>query len=200
MFHRRWVFAAAALASLVSRAAAAAPVEPDRPSTSPPSWEGRHVVDGNLAAALVGRYGLSYQFLPLRHHALVATLYRQEQGLASLYNDRLVGAGGELGWRVYSDARAASGFFLGPSVLGSTHTTTRTRWFGSYGLAVDAGYSFMLPPARIGRTSGKFHVAFGVGLQVLRSAIDRSALPALANVLVGTGLAPRVALTVGQAF
>jgi hypothetical protein len=154
----------------------------------------RHALQGNLAVAPLGRYGLSFEWLPIPHHALVLSAYRQTPGLASMINGGLLGLGGEVGWRVYSSARGPMGLFVGPSVLGAFHTSDNTDWFGSFGGAVDAGYGFQFRRPRF------FHVTFASGAQFLMAGVERGDLARGARLLVGPGFAPRMQLAAGMAW
>src|SRR5687767_4162786 len=117
----------AALITFVFACASAAAAAPDKttlPSSDAPFV--RHALQGNLAVAPLGRYGLAFEWLPIRHHALVLSAYRQTPGLASMINGGLLGVGGEVGWRFYSSHRGPMGLFAGPSVVGAFHTSENT--------------------------------------------------------------------------
>ena len=153
-----------------------------------------HALLGNLAVAPLGRYGLAFEYLPLRHHALVLSAYRQTPGLASMINGGLLGVGGEVGWRMYASDRGPMGLFAGPSVVSGFHTSENTDWFGSFGGAFDAGYAFQFRRPRF------FHVTLASGAQYLVADVDRAQLSRGARMLVGPGFAPRMQLSAGMAW
>jgi hypothetical protein len=152
----------------------------------------RHVVDGNLAVVFMGRYGLTYQFLPLVHHALVVTAYRQTPGFIEpdAINGGLLGVGGEIGWRVYTGARGPTGLYFGLSGLGAYHTTNTTPWFGTYGAAAK--------PASAALLGNGYHLAIGGGAQLTKADVDNDALTDVARWFVGSGVAPRFTLALGH--
>lgn len=152
----------------------------------------RHVVDGNLAVIFMGRYGLTYQFLPLRHHALVATVYRQTPGFIepTAINGGLLGTGAELGWRLYTGRAGPTGLYLGVTGLAAYHTTDTTAWFGTYGAAAEIGFAAIV--------GNGYHVAIGGGAQLTRADVDNDALTDVARWSVGSGLAPRFTFALGH--
>lgn len=168
-----------------------AAAETEVPHDEPPRRFVRHVIDGNIAVVPLGRFGLTYQLSPARHHALVFTAYRQMPWLTSFLNGGLVGLGGEIGWRIYSGSRGPTGFFIGAAALAAYHTANDTPWFATYGAAADAGVAFLL-----GR---QLHFTVGGGAQVTHSEIDNGRVTDLARLLVGTGVFPRVTIALGHA-
>lgn len=152
----------------------------------------RHVLDGNLAVVPFGRYGLTYQFLPAHHQALVVTAYRQSPSFVDGVNNGLLGVGGEVGWRIYTGSRGPTGLFLGVSGVAAYHTTDITPWFATYGACADAGIAFLL-----GRT---YHVVIGGGAQLAWADVDASPLTDVARWLVGTGIAPRLTIALGHSL
>jgi hypothetical protein len=164
--------------------------EPSR-EVAPERFE-RHVLDGNLAVVFMGRYGLTYHFLPLRHHALVATAYRQTPGFIEpdAINGGLLGTGAELGWRLYTGSRGPTGLYLGVSGLAAYHTTDKTPWFGTYGAAAEVGIAAFI--------KGSYHIAIGGGVQLTRADVDNDALTDVARWSVGSGIAPRFTMALGH--
>lgn len=168
-----------------------ATTEPTRVAAAAERFE-RHVVDGNLAVVFMGRYGLTYHFLPLVHHALVVTAYRQTPGFIEpdAINGGLLGLGGEIGWRVYTGSRGPTGFYVGLSGIGAYHTTNTTPWFGTYGAAAEAGFAALL--------GNGYHLAIGGGAQLTRADVDNDALTDVARWFVGSGVAPRFTMALGH--
>ncbi len=158
----------------------------------------RHVIDGNLASAVFGRYALTYQLSPTAHHALAVTGWRQSSGVTFLWDDGLMGVGGEVAWRLYTGSHGPEGFFVGPAGVVGYHTTDKTAWFASYGAGVDLGWSALFRAESIGRVKGKVHFAIAGGLQLMGTEVDTSSLQAIPSFLAGRGFAPRVSLVVGQ--
>lgn len=152
----------------------------------------RHVVDGNLAVVFMGRYGLTYQFLPLRHHALVATAYRQMPGLIEpeAINGRLLGTGAELGWRLYTGSSGPTGFYFGLSGLAAYHTSDRTPWFATFGGAAEVGIAALV--------KASCHIAIGGGVQLTKADVDNDSLTDVARWFVGSGVAPRFTMALGH--
>jgi hypothetical protein len=138
----------------------------------------------------MGRYGLTYHFLPLRHHALVATAYRQTPGFIESINGGLLGLGGELGWRLYTGANGPTGLYVGLSALSAYHTTNATPWFATYGAAADVGVA-----AFVGKG---YHLVIGGGVQLTKADVDNDSLTDVARWSVGTGIAPRFTMALGH--
>ena len=77
---------------------------------------------------IIGRYGFNFEYQPVPHHGLIATLHydylRRDAGdnecLAEC-TETLNGGGGELGYRFYSGKQGFNGFFAGVSLLVSEH-------------------------------------------------------------------------------
>jgi hypothetical protein len=165
--------------------------EPSRSDPRPERFE-RHVLDGNIAVVFMGRYGLTYHLLPLVHHALVVTAYRQTPGFIEpdALNGGLLGAGGEIGWRLYTGSRGPTGLYLGLSALGAYHTTDKAPWFGTYGAAAEAGTAFIL--------GNGYHLVIGGGAELRKADVDNDALTDIARLFVGSGIAPRFTIALGH--
>lgn len=165
--------------------------EPARNDARPERFD-RHVVDGNIAVVFMGRYGLTYHFLPVVHHALVVTAYRQTPGFVEpeAINGRLWGLGGEVGWRLYTGSRGPTGFFVGALGLGAYHTTDQTPWFTTYGAALEGGGAVSF--------ANGCHLTIGGGAQITKADVDNAALTDVARWFVGSGIAPRFTMAFGH--
>lgn len=135
----------------------------------------RITITANPLPLIAGRYGANVEFLPVSHHAIVASAYVQtfptwalrtvmpkEADLESGTKPML---GGELGYRFYTGSRSASGLFVGPSAVVmpiaypqvTDDLKAQVTSFHAYGAALDVG-------AQIVTSSG---FTFGGGLGVM---------------------------------
>lgn len=80
----------------------------------------------NPLAVAAARYGGNIEFVPLRHHAFIASGYLQTFPVAlirditarpELADNTPTAFGGELGYRYYTGRSGADGFFIGPSFV-----------------------------------------------------------------------------------
>jgi hypothetical protein len=207
---------------LGSAAAQSASIEPGSSPSSPSlgfSWGGDSVerdrapvkgseADGfrplaitlNPLTLLLGRYGANAEFLPAKHHALVANPF---YGLASItMNDvktSFTTYGGELGYHYYTGSRGANGFFLGPSfIFMRSHSAEECVTagcklgadmdFSTYGMAFDVGGQWV--------SSGGFTIGGGGGAMYLRSDVSQNG----SGGLRFEGILPRVLFTLGYSL
>lgn len=203
------------LASLVgsSSARAAGGEEDVRPSVEPKSAERRSFVAGNVIGLPFGHVAFDAGSMLAPHLAPVASLHLQAMPPIGKRGGALAGIGGELGVRLYTDARSPSGGFAGIFVSGGRYYESK-ELLGkedgvdviTYGAAFDLGWSFVLP-------SG-IQITIGAGIQKRwsqRELRDRPAMPddtpsgngdgSIASYLfTRQGLSPRVLTQLGYAF
>jgi hypothetical protein len=163
-------------------------------------------LQGNPLGLAIGRYSADLEYLPVPHHALHFSPvgYFALPGVA----DELVGFGAEMGYRWYSGLNGPHGFFLGASFIALSLQYTHGALPGvpldspqdtSYvqlGGALDAGYQVVI--------LGNFAAGVGIGAQYTG---DTPGPPTfeyqnhpLHDLLYGSGLRPRVLLSLGAAF
>jgi hypothetical protein len=172
----------------------------------------------NPLPIVAGRYGLNVEFVPLRHHAIVASGWLQTFTPAML---RVVmpkeinvddGAqsrfGGELGYRFYTGSDGANGLFAGisgvampimyPRVtqdLRSQALKSDVVSFYSFGGAIDVGVQAI--------TSSGFTIGGGVGVMYLAYAPPASVKPppgVTAPEYPELHVLPRLLLSAGWSF
>lgn len=174
----------------------------------------RFSVDVNVLSFSFGRYGVNLGWMPQKHHALTLNPHYDAVGakvtLSELTRDHeqvlwdcIRGFGSEFGYRYYSGTKGPEGFFIGPSVLIAGYATdpadkvlSKSRTFGSYGLALDLGGQAVVAPGVV--------VGGGFGLQYTR-VTNRSdgwweAIPRYATRLLSEGVHPRFLFAFGYAF
>jgi hypothetical protein len=165
-------------------------------------------IEGNPLGLLIGRYSLQVEWVPATHHALVLNPHfdhvSADIGSGNLsYTEAFTGFGTEVGYRFYTGKRGMEGFFIGPSLLLGTYSTSVTAVAGSatgaastsftsIGGAVDLGGQAVIGPG----------VVLGAGFGLQYSSVDKSFadLPLTASILAGGGWRPRFLLSVGYAF
>jgi hypothetical protein len=155
-------------------AAPAAPAVPaanvDHPAAAPVTKPFKSfALEANPLAATLGRYSIQGEWLPTEHHAIVLNPYfnhASSDGPNSLYTESFTGFGAELGYRYYTGSSGANGFFIGPSVIAATYSSSTSGAivngggdvsFTSIGGAVDFGGQWIIDPGVV--------VGFGAGLQ-----------------------------------
>jgi hypothetical protein len=159
----------------------------------------------NPIGIVVGRYTLDLEYLPAPHHAVHLTPVGYYAVPASM--DTFQGFGAEAGYRWYSSANGPEGIFVGGSFLiggfeyahstanPSTLDPADDTQFVSLGGAIDAGFQWV--------PLGNF--AFGAGAGVAYTVYTEQPRFNYANhswedLVYGSGLRPRVLLSVGTAF
>src|SRR5262245_15334955 len=85
--------------------------EPDRTMPDPPPPERKNIVVGNTLGIALGR--LSFDFGTFVAPHVVPTASLHVQGTVMFERESLVGAGGELGVRLYGGANRPTGPFIG---------------------------------------------------------------------------------------
>jgi hypothetical protein len=160
---------------------------------------------GNPLGMVIGRYSADLEYLPAPHHALHLSPigYYSLPGVA----DELIGFGAEGGYRWYSGQYGAHGFFVGASFIalsleyihgavpGVPLDSPDDTQFVQLGGAVDAGYGIIV--------LGSFTASAGIGAQyTVDTAQPHFEFPShpLHDLLFGSGLRPRLLLSVGAAF
>jgi hypothetical protein len=212
----RFVVAAFGVASILSTASAAfaeeAPpaarsAEVDRAPalvTNEPAI--KHLaLELNPLAATIGRYSAQVEYLPVAHHALVlnphfdhvtADVEQSSNDVKVKYEQSFTGFGGEVGYRFYTGEKGANGFYIGPSFLFGTYSTSAGDVSGpsftTFGGAIDIGGQAIVGPGIV--------IGGGFGLQYTKASEDFSDLPLTAAVLAGGGIRPRFLFTVGYAL
>jgi hypothetical protein len=163
----------------------------------------------NPLSFAIGRYGFDFQYLPVRHHAIVVNPFfssvNAEFESTSTVNgvttrttssQTFSGFGGELGYRFYTGDRGANGFFVGPSLLLGTYNAKGATGdgvsFSSIGFALDIGGQAVLGNG----------ITIGGGFGMQRTSVNRefADLPLTAAVLAGGGWRPRFLLSLGYSF
>ncbi|HEX3343901.1 MAG TPA: hypothetical protein VHS09_04975 [Polyangiaceae bacterium] len=162
-------------------------------------------VQGNPLGLIIGRYSADLEYLPAPHHALHFSPvgYFALPGVA----DELVGFGAEMGYRWYSGLYGPHGFFLGASFVAlSLHylhgalpgvplDASEDTSYVELGGALDAGYQVVI--------LGNLALGIGVGAQYTADTttptFEYQSHP-WHDLLYGSGLRPRVLLSVGAAF
>jgi len=162
-------------------------------------------VQGNPLGLIIGRYSADLEYLPAPHHAL----HFSPVGYFALpgVSDELVGFGAEVGYRWYSGLNGAHGFFVGASFIAmSLHylhgalpgvplDVPEDTSYVELGGALDAGYQVVI--------LGNFAAGVGVGAQyttdTTQPTFEYQNHP-LHDLLYGSGLRPRVLLSLGAAF
>jgi hypothetical protein len=163
------------------------------------------VVQGNPLGVVIGRYSADLEYLPLPHHALHLSPvgYFALPGVA----DELTGFGAEMGYRWYSGSYGPHGFFLGASFIalslqylhgavpGLPLDAPDDTSFVQLGGAIDAGYQVVI--------LGNFAAGAGVGaaytVDTTQPHFEYQSHP-WHDLLYGSGLRPRVLLSLGAAF
>ena len=162
-------------------------------------------LQGNPLGLIIGRYSADLEYLPAPHHALHFSPvgYFALPGVA----DELVGFGAEMGYRWYSGLNGAHGFFVGASFIAlSLHylhgalpgvplDAPEDTSYVQLGGALDAGYQVVI--------LGNFAAGVGLGAQytadTTQPTFEYQNHP-LHDLLYGSGLRPRVLLSLGAAF
>ncbi|HEY5242412.1 MAG TPA: hypothetical protein VIJ22_13125 [Polyangiaceae bacterium] len=162
-------------------------------------------LQGNPLGLIIGRYSADLEYLPAPHHALHFSPvgYFALPGVA----DELVGFGAEMGYRWYSGLNGAHGFFVGASLIAlSLHylhgalpgvplDVPEDTSYVELGGALDAGYQVVI--------LGNFAAGIGLGAQYTADTtpptFEYQNHP-LHDLLYGSGLRPRVLLSLGAAF
>lgn len=162
-------------------------------------------LQGNPLGLIIGRYSADLEYLPAPHHALHFSPvgYFALPGVA----DELVGFGAEMGYRWYSGLNGAHGFFVGASFIAmSLHylhgalpgvplDVPEDTSYVELGGALDAGYQVVI--------LGNFAAGIGLGAQYTADTtpptFEYQNHP-LHDLLYGSGLRPRVLLSLGAAF
>jgi hypothetical protein len=162
----------------------------------------------NPLSASIGRYSIQGEYVLARHHAITLNPFYAHASVKETINGTdidggsLSGFGGELGYRFYTGSKGANGFFIGPSVLFASYTSSAPAGvpgatdssFTSLGGAVDIGGQFILGPGIV--------LGFGFGLQYTSTSkdIDTTNLNFASAALAGDGVRPRFLLAVGYSF
>lgn len=171
----------------------------------------RFSLELNPLSVLIGRYGLTGEFLLMSEHALVVTPYVVHTGVDAselpvglFYNadSALTAFGGEIGYRYYPRA-GFSGPYVGVSALVGYYVWNGVDWGGarseiatmSVGGAVDVGGQVVVGPGIL--------LGGGLGVQYTTAAekavpITKFDSPLAASAI--RGVSPRFLLTVGYAF
>lgn len=199
----RHIFGSLLVTSILLAAPLASAQTAEKPTPPPAAEEPSHkqfTATLNPLSFGIGRYGADFQWLPIAHHAIVVnpffastTADVEVNGLK--YEEKFSGFGGEVGYRLYTSERGASGFFLGPSLILGTYTATANDQkvaFNSIGYAFDVGGQAML---KNGITIGG-----GFGLQHTNVSKDFTDLPLTAAILAGGGWRPRFLFSIGYSF
>jgi hypothetical protein len=162
---------------------------------------------GNPLGFIIGRYSVDLEYLPVPHHALHLT----PVGYYALpgTGDQLTGFGAEVGYRWYSGVNGPEGFFVGGSFLAGDyeyiHGTAQQvpspldmpddTQYVSLGGAIDVGYQAVV--------LGNFALGGGLGAQYTvfteQPHFEYLSHP-WHDLLYGSGLRPRVLLSVGAAW
>jgi hypothetical protein len=164
------------------------------------------VILANPLAMAIGRYSIQAEYLPAVHHAITLNpVYTHAPVTVTVDGEEidagsLNGFGGELGYKFYTGRKGPNGFFVGPSFLfasySSSQTGTADRSFTSLGFAVDIGGQGVIGPG--------FTIGGGFGLQWTKNSEeatrDVSSLNLASEVIAGAGLRPRFLFTIGYAF
>lgn len=209
------------LLSLATQSALAAEPDADAPAADAPATDApppppalvplepardefrQFAILANPLALSIGRYSVQVEYLPALHHAIVLnpvythapfkpTINGQEVDAGSLN-----GIGGELGYKFYTGNKGPNGFFVGPSFLFASYSSslsgTADKSFTSVGAALDVGGQAVL---------GGFTIGGGFGLQVTKTSEDFNTedFNFAASVIAGGGWRPRALFTIGYAF
>jgi hypothetical protein len=174
----------------------AEPTEPDRAEPDPPQQnERRNLLVGNALGIALAR--LSFDFGTFVAPHVMPTASFHVQGTVMFERESLVGAGGELGVRLYGGAKRPSGPFIGVYGVGGRYeseTNTRDSSIISYGGAADVGWSFCTKARNV-------VVALGGGAE-LRGAQEsnKRGVGSIADAFVTPGIHPRVLVQIGAFF
>lgn len=155
-------------------------------------------ITANPLSILVGRYSFNVEYMLEKHHGLIVvpsfwSLKSSTGDIEVKYNY----VGGELGYHYYTGERGANGFFIGPSAVFMSMSTSASGGGSSasgsatvYGGAIDLGGQHV---ARNG-----FTVGGGFGLMYVKasSKIDGSSEPSIKV----EGVLPRLLFTMGYSF
>ena len=177
-------------------------VEPDKTTDQKTESDIKHLsLEINPLAATIGRYSIQAEWMPAKHSAFVLNPHFDHVSPTVTVNgdsvsETFTGFGGELGYRFYTGSKGPNGFFVGPSVLAGTYTSSVASGpsvsFTSIGAAVDVGGQAMIGPGIL--------IGAGFGLQYTSVSQDFKDLPLTAGVIAGGGLRPRFLLSAGYAF
>jgi hypothetical protein len=161
----------------------------------------------NPMSALLGRYSVEAQVVPMKHLAItINPVFTHTSLLADAPDGQtqpkiamLNGFGGEAGVRYYSGRGGAEGFFIGPSLIFSSNTRDdvvgTSRSYLSYGGAVDLGGQVIVGPGIV--------IGGGAGLMYLTTNKDagtKGVSPTSLALAGADGLRPRLLFSVGYAF
>lgn len=208
------------LLSLATQSALAAEPEADAPAADAPAADAapapalvpledaagefrQFAILANPLALSIGRYSVQVEYLPALHHAIVLNPVYTHAPVKYTANGQeidagsLNGFGGEIGYKFYTGKKGPNGFYVGPSFLfasySSSLTGTPNKSFTSIGGALDVGGQAVL---------GGFTIGGGFGLQVTKTSeeIDTENFNFAASIIAGGGWRPRALFTIGYAF
>jgi len=158
----------------------------------------------NPLGFFIGRYSIQAEYLPLLHHAITLTPFYTHAPVKVTENGQEVdlgslnGGGAELGYRFYTGKKGPNGFFVGPSFLFGSYSSSQTgaanQSFTSVGGAIDFGGQAVVGP---GITIGG-----GFGIQYTKTSedINTENLNLASAIIAGGGTRPRFLFSVGYAF
>jgi hypothetical protein len=161
-------------------------------------------VIANPLGVTIGRYSIQGEWLPALHHALTVNPFYNHTPIkvtdSSGEHDlgSLSGFGGELGYKYYSGRKGPNGFFVSPSFLFASYSSTQSgradNSFTSFGGAIDIGGQ--------GVIGDGFVIGGGFGLQWTKTSeeIPTNDLNIASAVIAGGGTRPRFLFTLGYAF
>ena len=162
-------------------------------------------LQGNPLGLVIGRYSADLEYLPLPHHALHLSPvgYFALPGTA----DEITGFGAEVGYRWYSGVDGPEGFFVGGSFValsmrylhgalpGIAFDVPDDTSYVQLGGAIDAGYQLVF--------LGNFAAGAGLGamytVDTAQPHFEYQNHP-MHDLLYGSGLRPRLLLSLGAAF
>jgi hypothetical protein len=159
----------------------------------------------NPLGLFIGRYSITGEYLPALHHAVSLTPSYTHAAVKSTVNGvetdfgSVSGFGGELGYKFYSGKKGPNGFFVGPSFMFNSYSSSMTgvesKSFTSVGGAIDIGGQ--------GVIGDGFVIGGGFGLQYTKNSEDlqnTENLNLASEVIASDGTRPRFLFTIGYAF
>lgn len=172
----------------------AQPAEADKPITpDPPPRERSNVVVGNALPMVLGRFGMDFGTFVAPH--VVPTASVHIHATVMFERESLVGAGGELGVRIYGGATKPTGPFIGVYGVGGRYESEKGSQdvqIVSYGGAADIGWSWC--------TKHNVVIAFGFGAEYRGADEDKGRMNDIAELFLAPGVHPRALLQIGAFF
>ena len=160
----------------------------------------------NPLGLVISRYSLTGEYLLARHHALNLSPFYTSVPVEvnGVELSKFSGFGAELGYRFYTGSKGPNGFFVGPSFLFSSYSSTGSgtaaqqaaseKSFTALGGAIDIGGQGVIGPGIV--------IGGGFGMQYTSNSetFDTNNFNLASAIIAGGGLRPRFLFSFGFAF